>query len=125
MSGKVGYELSGRHLVVRVEGSYSIQQLLGALVSGLEALEQEVRALVLIDARASTAARPTADVRAAGVALAAMASRIERLAIVVGSEVHFGLARMASMFAGEVGASSEVFRDLTEARAYLDHPPEG
>ncbi len=125
MSGKVGYELAGRHLVVRVEGSYSTQQLLDAIASGLEALEPGLRALVLIDARASTAARPTAEVRAAGAAVVPMASRIERMAIVVGSEVHFGLARMASMLAGEVGASSEVFRDLTEAHAYLDRPPEG
>jgi hypothetical protein len=54
-----------------------------------------------------------------------MGNRIERIAIAVSTDVHFGLARMASMFAGDVGASADVSRDIAEARAFLDLPAQG
>jgi hypothetical protein len=124
MDGKVSHELTRRHLVVRVEGRYAIADLLRALTEGVGALEPGERALVLIDARASTASHSSAEIREIGMEVGALAPKIERLAVVVGSEAHFGLARMGSMFAGEVAASVEVFREVTPARAYVDLPPE-
>lgn len=124
VGSKVDYDLSGRHLVVKLEGDYTIEALLQALDSGLSALDPPARAFVLIDARAATGTRPSSAIRELGMSVSQMGDRIERIAIAVSTDVHFGLARMASMFAGDVGASSDVFRDIAEARAFLELPPE-
>jgi hypothetical protein len=108
--------------VLRVEGDYANRQFLDALEAGLDALGSELPAPVLVDARASTASRPTSEVRELATSLAPFAPRIERVAVVVSSDVHYGLARMGAMLAGELGASSDVFRDMDAALAYLDVP---
>lgn len=54
------------------------------------------------------------------------------MAIVVGQELNYGIARMFSALASLQGATAEVFRDMEEARAWLTaavaagrakHPP--
>jgi len=125
LGGKVGYQLSGRHLLVRIEGDYATEELRRAVTSGLDELGQGARALVLLDARATTARHSSSEIRELGMSVGTLPPRIERIAIVVSSDVHFGLARMGSMFAGDLGASSDVFRDIAEARSFLDLPPGG
>jgi hypothetical protein len=48
-----------------------------------------------------------------------------RWALVVAEEYHYGLGRMYSVFAERYGLDARVYKDVSEARAWLDEEPEG
>lgn len=119
MEDNLRYRVSDRLILIQLEGEYTIDRLLELTGAALADPATPDRVLLLIDARKSTVERSTGEIRRTATAFSGWAPRIERMAIVVGSEVHYGLTRMASILSEESGLIASPFRDLAEARRFL------
>lgn len=119
MNTSLRYDISGRLVAVHLAGDYTVDQLLDLLGTAFADSRAPDRALVLIDARESTTRRPADEVHHAVAALTRLIPRIERMALVAGSDAHYGLMRMGSMLAEGVGLVARACRDMEEAREFL------
>lgn len=118
MGNGLRYRVSDRLVVVELEGTYSGADLLALFGTALAACRAE-RVLLLVDATRSTADRPMEEVKGLVDGFAEYIPRVERVAVVTASDVHFGLARMAGTMAEESGLHVSPFRDFPTAYAYL------
>ena len=76
---------------------------------------------LLIDARQTTANPSLAEIRSRAVFIrTTFAGNIGRIAMVVASNLHFGLGRMLSTYTRIEGLDFEVFIEMEEAIGYLE-----
>ena len=112
---ELAYRVDGDLLTPRLAGSYPLQAYLDRVCRALDDPETPKRVRVLVDAGASTAKRGGHDVKAAAVVYGEYASRIRKVAVVISSEVHYGLIRMARALEDTAGIESSPFRTREEA----------
>ena len=122
MDAELSFRVEGDLLTLRLVGDYPLQAYLALVRRALADPGTPGRVRVLVDASASTAKRGTDDMRAAAEVYGEYAARIHRIAVVTGSEVHYGLIRMAGAFADTAGIESSPFRSVEEARRWLAVP---
>ena len=118
MGDHLRYRITDRLIEVHLEGDYSAARLIEVIDDALAHATSE-RMFMLIDARQSTANRPSSEVRVIAGELSRRAPKIERLAIVTGSEDHYGLSRMGAARAEDSGLVAHPFRTLQEALDFL------
>jgi hypothetical protein len=120
MREQLHYRVSGQTILVHLGNDYTIEALTSVVTRALSDPETAVPALLLVDARQSTVSHSPVDVRALVEELRRWAPSIRRMAVVTSSDVHYGLARMGSTLAEDAGIESGVFREYSDAVAYLD-----
>lgn len=119
MEDALRYEISEDAAVLYLVGDYTVDRFIELLDQALSDPAVRLPAPVLIDATRSTAHRPVSEVERLVHAVVARGPRIQRVAGVTGSEMHFGLGRMASTLADGAGLESSIFRSVRQAREYL------
>ena len=116
----VTYTLRSGLLTVKPSGEYTPADFIAAFHAGIDDPDCPTPVALLLDMRESVsfASRSVAEIRGAAEHVGPYADRVGgRVAVLVGSDVQFGLARMGSVFTEGVGVVAEVFRE--EARALL------
>jgi hypothetical protein len=121
----VTYTLRSGLMILKPAGEYAPNDLVAGFHAGMEDPACPNPVALLIDMRESQsfATRSVAEIRGAAEYIGAYAPRVGgRVAVLVGSDVQFGLARMGSVFSEGVGVEAEVFRDEIRALAWLGVP---
>ena len=119
----VAYEFDDRVIVMRMVGKYTATDLRKAILEALDDASVPDGAVLLFDMRTSTSVgdRTADEVREMARFLAAHGRRFgNRLAMVTGDDLSFGLMRLGSATANSNGVNAEVFRDMDAARRWLD-----
>lgn len=119
----VAYEFDDRVIVLRMVGKYAASDIRKTILDALADVRLPKGAVLLFDLRESTSLRDrTADeVREMARFLAAHGPRFgNRLAMVTGDDLAFGLMRLGSATANSGGVDAEVFRDMGAARRWLE-----
>ena len=106
-------------IVIEVFGNYSGESFLLLLDSALRDPAAKLPALVLVDATGSMVKRTAEEVNEIAQGVSAWADRIQRMAIVTASDLHYGLSRMGSVYVESAGVESNAFRDYDGALAFL------
>lgn len=118
----VRYYFDGPIAVLRAEGDYEPEDLKQGVLRALEDPACPAWPVMMFDLRASgsLARRSAEQVRDMADFLARHGNRFgRRLAMVVSSDVAYGLMRMGSAQAADGGVVPDVFRDFEAARAWL------
>ena len=121
----VSYSFNGNILRMEFEGLYPS----GAIIEAFEEAladpafpPQNARLLLNVNRSESLADRSVEDLRRVAECFAQRADRVgRRCAIVAESAVHFGLMRMAVVFAEMYDAEARVFKKEDEAILWLNH----
>ena len=124
----VTYSIKSHLLLMEASDEYPASELPRTFLAALSDPACPAQVALLLDVRQSRSlAKRTADeIRAVSVFLGPHARRIGgRCAVVVGSEVQFGLGRMGSVHAEAVGVKAEIFRDLEPGLEWLGIPGSG
>lgn len=107
-------------LVLCTGAHFTTADLVAAFMAGVKANPELTTVPVLFDNRGSAEAASPAEIRLRAERLAAYAEvTVPRLAVLVSDELHYGLGRVASIYAGLAGLSVAVFGDADEAMAWL------
>jgi hypothetical protein len=119
------YQTNGRLISMVATGEYGVDTVFQGLQEALADPTTPELALVLFDARKATVQGTTVEVRRAADLALRMASRIDRVAIVVTTDLHFGLIRMVGGFLEGSTIQVSPFHNLEDAHAFLGvDPPE-
>jgi hypothetical protein len=123
----VTYEIAGTTITIRMTGVYSPADIRAALVAAIAEPENPEITGLLFDVRRSQsiAGRTADEVRAMAMFLAANAQHYgRRLAIIAETDAAFGLMRLGAVGVEQYGVDAQVFRDASEAEAWLKQPAE-
>lgn len=118
----VRHEIDGSVLRLICEGEYPVSAMMETFEQALDDPRCPSRVAFLLDLRrsASLATRPAEEIRRVAEFLGPHVQRIgARCALLVETDVQFGLGRMGSVFAERVGVEADVFRDAKEALEWL------
>ena len=119
----VTYEFAGRLLIVRPEGEYPLGDILRVSQEALAGAACPAEPRYLLDVRASASMLRATSGRIFAIADAfhELAPHVGgRCAVLTGSLLQYGLARMGAGFASRHGVEIHVFRDMGEARRWLE-----
>ena len=121
----VSYSFNGNILRMEFEGLYPSSAIIEAFEEALADPAfppQNARLLLNVNRSESLADRSVEDLRRVAECFAQRADRVgRRCAIVAESAVHFGLMRMAVVFAEMYDAEARVFKKEDEAILWLNH----
>jgi hypothetical protein len=111
----------GKYALLLAEGECDLDQTIVAMTTLVKDPGWRLDLGILVDARRIEYAPGAEETRQ----LATVASQRDffldhPMAIVAGQDLNYGIARMFTAFAGLQGATAEVFRDMEEARAWLE-----
>lgn len=118
----VTWTLDGDLLRMSLEGHYQPTDIIDAFVSALAdgRCPPEVSLLVDTTRSQSLDTRSPAQIRRVAEYLGPYRNRIRgRCAVVVHTDLHFGLSRMGSAYSDTVGVDARVFRSTAEAMDWL------
>ncbi len=119
------YEIRGRFFILRLEGDYSMEDILNACEQAFADPLFPDEALAIMDTRNSTALRDRRpeDLRFMAGKLAELSNRFgSRLALAAGNQLHYGMMRMAEVFSESSGMTAKAFITIEEAEAWLLMP---
>jgi hypothetical protein len=111
--------------VVEASGRYDVAELRAAIDAAIAPFGAKGADGLLFDLTHSDALgdRPTDEVRAMAYFIASKSAGFAaRLAMVTGSDVAYGLMRLGAVVAESQGVAARVFRDFTDALAWLATP---
>ena len=121
----VSYSFTGNILRMDFEGTYPSDAIIEAFEAALADPAfptVDTRLLLNVNLSESLADRSVEDLRRVAEYFAQRAERVgRRCAIVAESAVHFGLMRMAVVFAEMYDAEARVFKSEDEAVLWLNH----
>ena len=118
----VTWHFDNRIIVLDMRGEYGIDALQEALLGALDDTRCPSDAVLLFDMQHSESIRERSaeDVRAMARFLARHAARFgNRLAMLVGNDLAYGLMRVGAVHAEAAGVEPMVFRDADAARGWL------
>lgn len=118
----VSYEFDDHVLALRMVGSYEPADIRRAVVEALKEAPGHALKGLLFDVRASDVLtrRSANEIRAMAAFLAHVAPSFgNRIALVAGNDVGFGLMRLGAVDLESAGVTPYAFRDLTAALAWL------
>lgn len=120
----VSYSFEGNIIIMRLEGVYppdAITEAFDRALADPGFPAENARLLMDVNRSESLADRPVEDLRRVAEHFAERADRVgNRCAIVAKSSVHFGLMRMAVVFAELREAEARVFKNEREATLWLN-----
>ncbi len=116
------YEIKQRFFILRLEDSYTMDDILNACEQAFRDPDFPDHALAIMDVRHSTVLkeRRPEDLRFMAGKLAALSSRFgSRLALAAGNQLYYGMMRMAEVFSESSGMTARAFITIEEAEAWL------
>ena len=122
----VRYELTADLLRLIAEGDYEVDEVTGTFERALTDPKCPDPVSVLLDVRRSTSLekRTPEEIARIVAPLQPHADRIgRRCAVLAASDVHYGLGRMGSVFAEEIGVEARIFREEEPALVWLGVKP--
>ena len=124
----VTWSLDGDLLRLNLEGHYQPTDIIDAFLSALADRRCPPEVSLLLDTTGSQSldVRSSGQIRHVAEYLGPYRERIRRrCAIVVSTDLHFGLSRMGSAYSESVGVDARVFRSTAEALEWLRDEPVG
>ncbi|HEX5045116.1 MAG TPA: hypothetical protein VFV75_19635 [Candidatus Polarisedimenticolaceae bacterium] len=118
----VTWSLDGDLLQLDLEGDYAPTDIIDAFLTALADLRCPPEVSLLLDTTRSQSLdkRSPRQIRHVAQYLGPYRKRIRgRCAVVVGSDLQFGLSRMGSAYSDSVGVDAGVFRSRAEALEWL------
>jgi hypothetical protein len=117
----VHHDVSGRVLVIAVDGDYTRKELQRVTSTALAAAETPSPARVLLDlsGAASLEARTDEELAATAAFFAHQGEGLDRVAVLVRGDILEDLMRMGTAFAVQKGLRASPFRDRDEALRWL------
>jgi hypothetical protein len=118
----VMWSLDGDLVQLNLEGDYQPTDIIDAFLTALadRRCPQEVSLLLDTTRSQSLGMRSSAEIRHVAEYLGPYRERIRgRCAVVVSTDLHFGLSRMGSAYSENVGVDARVFRSTDEAVDWL------
>ncbi len=116
------YEIRQRFFILRLQGNYTMNDILNTCEEAFEDPRFPEDALAIMDVRNSTALkeRSPEDLRFMARRLAGFSGRFgSRLALAAGSQLYYGMMRMAEVFSESSGMTAKAFITIEEAEAWL------
>ena len=114
------YEIDNDRAVMTFEGDLDSQQIRAAYEEVLSDPSFRPGSQILVDDHA-TSFDPTMDEAQRLVEyFANLGDDVSHFAIVVGKDVHYGIGRMVEVYCESRGINLRIFRDVEEARGWLD-----
>jgi hypothetical protein len=113
-------DAEARIVVLKVDGALEDRDLLGLADRLEQDPEVQMDFSLLIDLREADGREVTSAGVQALAARSLVLSRPSRRAVVVPSNLGFGMARMYEMFSGRRGGAARVFRSYSEALRWLE-----
>lgn len=114
------YEIENDRVVMTFEGDLDGQQIREAYREVMKDPAFGPGCQILVDDRATTFDPTMEEAQRLAEFFASMAGSVPHLAVVVRKEVHYGIGRMVEVFCENKGISLRIFRDLDEAKTWLD-----
>jgi hypothetical protein len=121
----VGYSIDSDIVVFQTSGEYGPDELRATLRAALADPALPAKPLILVDIRGSISIqkRSASEIAETARFVAALSAQFgPRLALVVDSDVAYGLMRIAAVHAAQGGVDIQVFREFEPARAWLQGP---
>lgn len=121
-----GYRVEGRIVHLELIGEYTPQDIKDTVERALAARDLPQDPLLLMDLMQSRSLgeRTPQDLRDMATYLAGVSDRFgARLGIAAGSNLHYGMMRMAEVYSASGGMTARVFRSVPEAAAWLQQEP--
>lgn len=118
----VTYRFDSSIVLIEMAGEYPLDEIRQTLVNALADPGRPANSSLLINLTESQSIhkRSQGELQSAAQFLASLAQRFKnRIAFVSSKDLPFGLARMVSVGAEELGIETEVFRTMDEARKWL------
>jgi hypothetical protein len=119
----VSYRFEGRIFRLTNVGESTVDELIATFEAALDDPDFPDRAILLWDIRESTSLeeRSTDELRRITSALGPKAHRHSNTsALLVSSDLYYGLMRMATAYGDEFESNSKLFRDEAEALEWID-----
>ena len=118
----VTYRFESNIVVMEMVGEYSLDEIRQTLLNALADPRRLANACLLVNLTESQSIykRSQVELQSAAQFLASLAKGFNnRIAFVSSKDLPFGLARMVSVGADDIGIETEVFRTMAEARRWL------
>jgi hypothetical protein len=115
MNKRLTYNIENNVLFLFTKGDYSAQEFIDLLKTALNDSRLPQKFGVIVDARHSIADHTIADIKPIEDELNKWKENIVRLAIVVSTDLHFGITRQSSVYAEFANREVEPFRDMESA----------
>jgi hypothetical protein len=125
MLKKLTYSIKDKIIFLKVEGSYSAIEFLDVLKRALNDSSVSNKFAIIIDARLSEADHRITDIQPIHAELRKWTKRIVCIAVVVQSDLHFGLTRQASAYDEFDGRETEPFRTIESAIDWVNKKLQG
>jgi hypothetical protein len=119
MADGISYRIEGDVITLRLVGDYTLDAYEELLRRALSDARAPLVAKVLVDGTLSTVRRTSPEVRRQADFLRSLSQRISQLAVVTGSEVHYGIGRMGAVFADDGKLDIRIFRAMSDALSWL------
>ena len=114
------YEIENDRALITFRGDLDNAQILQAYEEVTSDPSFQPGSQVLVDDLESSYAPSVQEAQKLVEIFTSFSDRISHFAIVVRKEVHFGLGRMIEVYCESQGVSLRIFRELEEAREWLD-----
>lgn len=119
MSEAIRFERLDDILIVRLPEEYALQCAAQQIIGKVQSLKLSGEIGILMDLTAANIARDLDSVRAAFAHWQPLQDCVARFAVLVKTDLHWGLTRQVSVFAEFEGFSIRPFRDQAEAIVWL------
>lgn len=116
------YEIRGELVHIELAGEYSVENVEEILKAALDDAQYPSEARLLFDVSQSTslAERSVKDLRHMAEFLAKLSPMFgDRIAIVAGNKLHYGMMRMGEVYSETSGLTAEVFFTAEDATKWL------
>ena len=119
MQARLSYKFEDSMLFLKVGGEYSIKEVIQLVRKAMNNAGSPERFPVLIDARLSEVTHNLDDLELISKEFSKLREKIICTAVVVQSDLHFGLARQLSVYDEFDGRETEAFRKMEPALAWV------
>ncbi|MFC1535253.1 hypothetical protein ACFL7M_18040 [Thermodesulfobacteriota bacterium] len=115
----IPYRIQDNILFLKAESDYSAEEFLDLLKKALNDPGIPKRFTILIDARFSEAKHRIEEIEPIFAELRKWGKRITHVAVIVQSNLHFGLTRQAAFYTGHAGQETMPFREIESAMGWI------
>jgi len=115
----MNYKIGNGLIIITLAGNYSIDEMLDLTRTALDDPDARIPARILADASESQAIRNSSEIERVASTVSAWKGEIEKIAVFVKSEVHYGAMQVGIAFSTFSSFDVSPFRSYEAALAFL------
>ncbi|MFD2256728.1 hypothetical protein ACFSSA_08575 [Luteolibacter algae] len=119
MDSNLSYNISDSLVYVTLKGDFTVQESMALLDEVLHHQDVIIPANLLIDVREATAQRTTEQIEEVASHINEWREKISRIAVLTGSDLHFGITRMGVSYVDPAAVKVSPFRNIEDAIVFL------